>query len=129
MIDRIGHINIKTPLFEETCAFYTGLFDLVRGPALTMADQETNAWLSTAAGQPIIHVNTGAETIAAGAPSRLDHIAFECSDVAEMRARLEQLGVTYVHSQTRLDWMQQIFFRDPNGVRIELTFDTRHAGE
>lgn len=129
MIDRIGHINIKTPLFEETCAFYTGLFDLVRGPAHTMADQDANAWLSTAAGQPIIHVNTGADAIPVGAPSRLDHIAFECRDVAEMRARLEQMGVSYVHSPTRVEWMQQIFFRDPNGIRIELTFDMRIGDE
>ncbi|MDO6413357.1 VOC family protein [Sphingomonas sp. BIUV-7] len=123
MIERIGHINIKTPLFAETCAFYEALFDLRRVPALTMADQERNAWLATAEGQPVIHVNTG-ETPAPSGPARLDHVAFECRDVAAMRARLDALGVPHVHAVSRVPTLEQVFFTDLNGIRIELTFDT-----
>ena len=124
MIERIGHINIKTPLFAETCAFYEALFDLARGPALTMADQQRNAWLATADGHAIIHVNTTADASPAATPARLDHVAFECRDVAAMRARLDTLGVRYAHAVSRIPTLEQIFFTDPNGIRIELTFDT-----
>ena len=124
MIERIGHINIKTPLFAETCAFYEALFDLARVPALTMADQERNAWLATADGHAVIHVNTSVDTApAADGPARLDHVAFECRDVAAMRARLDALGVRYAHAVSRIPTLEQIFFTDPNGIRIELTFD------
>lgn len=125
MIERIGHINIKTPAFEETCAFYQALFDLARVPALTMADQEANAWLATAEGQPVIHVNTAlGDAPAAATPARLDHVAFECRDVAAMRARLDALGIPYRHAVSRVPTLEQIFFTDLNGIRIELTFDT-----
>lgn len=125
MIERIGHINIKTPLFAETCAFYEALFDLARMPALTMADQELNAWLTTSEGHAVIHVNTSTGAApAAGSPSRLDHVAFECRDVAAMRTRLDALGVRYAHAVSRVPTLEQIFFTDPNGIRIELTFDT-----
>ncbi|QJU59779.1 hypothetical protein HL653_20290 [Sphingomonas sp. AP4-R1] len=128
MIQRIGHINIKTPAFEETCAFYEALFDLARVPALTMADQERNAWLATADGHAVIHVNTATDDAPTSAsPARLDHIAFECRDVAAMRARLDKLGVLYAHAVSRVPTLEQIFFTDLNGIKIELTFDTSAA--
>jgi catechol 2,3-dioxygenase-like lactoylglutathione lyase family enzyme len=74
-------------------------------------------------GHPIIHVNTGASRAAAGSP--LDHVAFECRDVAAMRARLDEMGVAHVHAPTRVQGLEQIFFSDPNGIKIELTFDMR----
>lgn len=125
MIQRIGHINIKTPLFAETCAFYEALFDLRRVPALTMADQDSNAWLATAQGHAVIHVNTSMDEGAQlAAPARLDHVAFECSNVAAMRARLDTLGIAHAHAVSRVPTLEQIFFKDPNGIKIELTFDT-----
>jgi catechol 2,3-dioxygenase-like lactoylglutathione lyase family enzyme len=125
MIQRIGHINIKTPAFEETCAFYETLFDLRRVPALTMADKENNTWLATADGQAVIHVNTTIEaTPPRPTPARLDHIAFECRDVAAMRARLDAMGVRHVHTVSLVPTLEQIFFTDLNGIKIELTFDT-----
>lgn len=124
MIQRIGHINIKTPAFEETCAFYEALFDLRRVPALTMADKENNAWLATAEGQAVIHVNTSPGAAPAlPSPGRLDHVAFECRDVAAMRARLDAMGVRHAHAVSLVPTLEQIFFTDPNGIKIELTFD------
>jgi len=45
MIQRIGHINIRTPLLEQTLVFYETVLGFRRGPAKTMADQTRNAWL------------------------------------------------------------------------------------
>ena len=129
-IERIGHINIRTPEFAATMAFFETLFDLVRGPAATMADQTKNAWLHSADGRPIIHVNAmlpGEVDRPAGAPGRLDHIAFDCSDQPGMAARLDRAGVDYDVRQTRVPGLIQFNLRDPNGIRIELTFGHENA--
>jgi catechol 2,3-dioxygenase-like lactoylglutathione lyase family enzyme len=124
-IERIGHINIRTPLFAETMAFFERLFDLRRGPAATMADQENNGWLHGADGRPILHINAlRADEAArpAGVDGRLDHVAFDCSDLPAMVARLDATGASYTLVDTRVPGLRQINLRDPNGIKIELTF-------
>nr|AGU09953.1 hypothetical protein [uncultured organism] len=123
-IEAIGHINIKTPEFAETMRFWQTVFDLVRGPAATLADEENNAWLHSADGRPIIHVNSlsPGDDRPAGLVNRLDHVAFDCSDLEVMRARLDAAQVTYRVVQTRVPGMVQINLHDPNGIKVELTF-------
>jgi len=130
MIDRIGHINIRTPLIEETLVFYESLFGLRRGPALTMADQARNAWLYDADGRAIIHVNmpTQGEAVPGiGDRGRMDHVAFDCRDPDAMEARLTALGIAYRRRATLVDGLTQIVLRDPNGINLELAFGTERA--
>lgn len=130
MIDRIGHINIRTPLLEETLAFYETLFDLRRGDALTMADQGRNAWLYDADGRAIIHVNMpgeGESVPEPGTRGRMDHVAFDCRDPDAMEARLGVLGIPYLRRETRVPGLTQIVLNDPNGISLELAFGTDGA--
>lgn len=130
MIDRIGHINIRTPLLEETLGFYERLFDLRRGPALTMADPARNAWLYDRDGRAIVHVNMPGEGEAVpepGARGRMDHVAFDCRDPDEMERRLTAAGVPYLRRETRVAGLTQIVLKDPNGVSLELAFGTENA--
>ena len=130
MIERIGHINIRTPLLEETLAFYEALFGLKRGPALTMADPARNAWLFDHDGRAIIHVNMppeGESAPPAGARAPMDHVAFDCRDPDAMEARLTALGVAYLRRETRVPGLTQIVLRDPNGINLELAFGTENA--
>ncbi len=130
MIDRIGHINIRTPLLEETLAFYEAVFDLVRGRASTMADQSRNAWLYDDDGRAIIHVNMppeGAPAPPEGPSGRLDHVAFDCRDADAMERRLTALGIAYRRRGTRVPGLTQIVLEDPNGLNLELAFGTEHA--
>lgn len=130
MIDRIGHINIRTPILEETLAFYEAVFELMRGPAATMADQSRNAWLYDRDGRGIIHVNMPREDEPVpeiGARGRMDHVAFDCRDPDAMEARLTQLGVPYLRRETRVPGLTQIVLRDPNGINLELAFGTENA--
>lgn len=123
-IEGLGHVNIKTPDFAETMRFWEAAFGLVRGPAATMASQEGNAWLHSPDGRPLIHVNTlapGDERDPA-LVSRLDHVAFDCSDLPGTRARLEETGIAYQLIETRVPGLIQINVRDPNGIKVELTF-------
>ncbi|MGN6374107.1 MAG: VOC family protein [Sphingomonas sp.] len=130
MIDRIGHINIRTPLLEETLAFYEALFDLVRGRAATMADQTRNAWLYDRDGRGIIHLNMPGDdepVPAPGARGRMDHVAFDCRDLEAMEERLRRLCVPYRRRETLVPGLTQIVLRDPNGINLELAFGTDHA--
>ncbi|MDQ8758368.1 VOC family protein [Sphingosinicella sp. LHD-64] len=130
MIDRIGHINIRTPLLEETLEFYEVLFDLGRGPAATMADPARNVWLFDEGGRAIIHVNMPDENEAVppvALRGRLDHVAFDCRDPDEMERRLVARGIAYRRRETRVPGLTQIVLRDPNGINLELAFGTENA--
>jgi catechol 2,3-dioxygenase-like lactoylglutathione lyase family enzyme len=127
MIQRIGHINIRTPLLEETLAFYEAVLALRRGAAKTMADQSRNAWLYDEEGRALIHVNmpaAGEAVPAPGARGRLDHVAFDGRDPDAMEERLQRLGIAYVRRETRVSGLTQIVLRDPNGISLELAFGT-----
>lgn len=127
MILRIGHINIRTPILEETLAFYESVLAMRRGPARTMADQSRNAWLYDDAGRALIHVNMPAADEAVpdvGARGRIDHVAFDGRDPDEMEARLQRLGIAYRRRETLVSGLTQIVLRDPNGIMLELAFGT-----
>lgn len=130
MIERIGHINIRTPLLEETLSFYEALFGLRRGAAMTMRDSARNAWLYDADGRAIIHVNMPGDGEAVpdvGDRSRMDHVAFDCRDPDAMEEKLSALGVAYRRRATLVDGLTQIVLRDPNGINLELAFGTERA--
>lgn len=120
---RLGHINIKTPLIEETIGFFE-LLGLRRGVAATLADQQRNAWLYDEEGRPIVHVNALAdgETREPHHAARLDHVAFDCEEEAAFAARLAAAGVPYLRRETNVPGLVQFNLTDPNGIRIELTF-------
>jgi catechol 2,3-dioxygenase-like lactoylglutathione lyase family enzyme len=51
----------------------------------------------------------------------IDHIAFVATDYDELTARLERAGVAAVANDVPGGGPRQLFFSDPNGVRIELS--------
>jgi catechol 2,3-dioxygenase-like lactoylglutathione lyase family enzyme len=50
----------------------------------------------------------------------VDHIAFNASDYDEACSRLERGGVTAVENTVPGAGLRQLFFDDPNGVRVEI---------
>lgn len=122
MIDRIGHINIRTPLVEETCSFYEKLMGLRRGEAMALPGPD-NVWLFADNGRAIIHVNgvKESETPAVEARSRVHHVAFDCRDHDAMVARLETLKLPYTRYTTAVDGLVLLVTEDPNGIVVELS--------
>lgn len=121
---KIDHVNIRTPLFEETLRFYEDYLGMQRGPAGSVHGRPQNLWLY-ADGVPLIHVNglTGDETVAeVGVKSRLDHFALNCSDLGDWRAHLTALGVPFREARLQGREVTQLNLLDPNGVKIELQF-------
>jgi catechol 2,3-dioxygenase-like lactoylglutathione lyase family enzyme len=119
----LGHINIRTTRMEDTLAFYEALLGFRRGVAATNPDPAVNMWLHDSAGRASIHVNL----LLAGEPLRdgmsaLDHVAFNCSDMAAFEAKLRAMDVPYRVAPTRVPQLIQLVLADPNGIKVELTF-------
>jgi catechol 2,3-dioxygenase-like lactoylglutathione lyase family enzyme len=87
-------------------------------PCVHVADRSTYlrhaAWLGLA----VPHEPPGAGYV--------DHIAFNASDYEAVRARLESNGVPAVQNVVPGGGLHQLFFHDPNGVRIEINVRRSH---
>ena len=57
-----------------------------------------------------------------GATGSFDHIALNATDWSEMKATLERHGIAFDEQLVRDNTVLQIFFRDPNGLRVELDY-------
>jgi catechol 2,3-dioxygenase-like lactoylglutathione lyase family enzyme len=60
-------------------------------------------------------------------PGSVDHIAFNASDYESVRSRLERRGVRAVCNDVPGGGPRQLFFEDPNGVRVEINVRTEKA--
>jgi catechol 2,3-dioxygenase-like lactoylglutathione lyase family enzyme len=52
----------------------------------------------------------------------LDHIAFRATGLRTMMAHLEKQGVAFSQRRANGQALYQIFFYDPNGIKIELNY-------
>lgn len=125
----LDHVNIVTPRMDETCAFYTALFDLERrdGPMQLPPDQVQ--WLHDKAGHPIFHINAegfgGVHAVAGPEQSptgHINHVALACTDLADMLGRLDALDIPYRTVRFDKIGLTQVFVSDPNDVLLELGF-------
>ena len=86
-------------------------------PCVHVADRRSYlvhaAWL----GLSVPHEPPGAGSV--------DHIAFNASDYDELSERLQQAGVDAVRNSVPAVGLRQVFFDDPNGVRIEINVRNR----
>jgi catechol 2,3-dioxygenase-like lactoylglutathione lyase family enzyme len=127
---RIGHVNIRTPLLEQTLLFYERCLGLRRGAAVSAVQRADNVWLYDDHDLPLIHVNgpLPGETVAPhGLASRLDHVAFDCTGLAACRARLAGAGIAFREQALSARGLHQINLLDPNGIKVELTFPADEA--
>ena len=58
----------------------------------------------------------------AGPTGLLDHIAFSCTGLAEMKARLKERRIEHEERVVPRDRQTQLFLRDPDGVAVELNY-------
>lgn len=126
-VKRIDHINLRTPLLEETVTFYEQLLGLKRGP-LPGIDETRNAWLYDMAGQPIIHINMppeGDAVLQDRDSGRIHHVALDCTDYEGLATKLVDMGLPYHSNHMESFGLRQVFVHDPNGVLLELNFRTQ----
>ncbi|MDB5452873.1 MAG: glyoxalase/bleomycin resistance protein/dioxygenase, partial [Caulobacteraceae bacterium] len=96
-----------------------------RAPGPTTPGGGTNVWLFDGNGFPLVHVSRppeGEPPRPAELKSRLDHVAFNCTDPEGFATRLDAEGVPYTVSQLQSAGIKQFNLFDPNGIKVELTF-------
>ena len=58
---------------------------------------------------------------------RLDHIAFNCEGLKDMRENLKSRGVKYEERVLPRLNMTQLFYLDPDGISVECNFDAKET--
>lgn len=123
-LDALNHYTIRPADLEATRAFYVDVLGLEVGdrPPLGFPGY----WLYCG-GQPTVHLIGPRERDAhlpreRGGTGLLDHIAFSCTGLQEMRERLARLGVRHEERVIPRDRQTQIFLHDPDGIAVELNY-------
>lgn len=57
----------------------------------------------------------------------IDHVAFHCTELAQMIERLDANNASYLKRQANVGDLFQLFVDAPNGLRIELNFAAAEA--
>ena len=97
---------------------YIGDTDVVHiGPSAKMATAAQRAYLGRASQDS--GTGTGA----------IDHIAFRASGLRDTLAHLRAQGVQFNQRRANGQALVQLFFHDPNGIKIELNFRADEARE
>lgn len=122
----LNHYTIRAKDLEKTRAFYVDVLGLPEGerPPLGFPGY----WLYVG-DVPTVHLmgDRGARDAKygprePGQTGLLDHIAFSCTGLAEMKARLAEHGIDYEERVIPRDRQTQLFFHDPDGVAVELNY-------
>jgi catechol 2,3-dioxygenase-like lactoylglutathione lyase family enzyme len=124
-LEALNHYTIRPVDLERTKNFYVDVLGLPIGdrPPLGFPGY----WLYCGA-VPTVHlIGPRAEEAAhparaAGATGLLDHIAFSCTGLSEIRARLHRHDIAYTERVIPRDGQTQLFMHDPDGVAVELNF-------
>lgn len=121
-IDQLQHVNIRCADVEAAKNFYSRVLDLKVGPRPPF--QSTGYWMYLGE-HPIVHlVQRPAGEPAMSGPGNLDHVGFGGVDLEGTRAQLNAAGIPFREQIVPRDNSVQIFIVDPDGIKVELNFNT-----
>jgi catechol 2,3-dioxygenase-like lactoylglutathione lyase family enzyme len=124
----LNHYTIKVRDLERTKDFYQDVVGLKVGERPPLAFP--GYWLYCG-DVPTVHLigYRAEDTQIADGPSypaatgRLDHIAFSCNGLKEMRANLQAHHIKFDERVLPRLNMTQLFYLDPDGISVECNFD------
>ena len=126
----IAHICIKTAALGETERFYTEALGLTKVFDFTKAGKQVGCYLKVAEGQ---FIEVFEEPVSKRAPSHMAHLCLETDDIDAVTKRLNDLGWKTSPKKMGCDHTYQTWFKDPNGIDIELhqytENSTQHTGK
>jgi catechol 2,3-dioxygenase-like lactoylglutathione lyase family enzyme len=132
-VSRLEHVTIRCTQLQATREFYVDLIGLAEGPRPDFPFR--GHWLYLAA-VPVVHLTeaadhpgswTGAltrEAVAGGGTGPFDHVAFRGENFDVMRATLIASGMAFRERVVPGGTLKQLFVPDPEGVMVELNFET-----
>ncbi|BCT67807.1 VOC family protein [Nitrosospira sp. NRS527] len=118
-----NHYNLRGPreLIDELKDFYCEIVGLAQGQRPSF--ESFGYWLY-AGEQCVLHLSQARpdEVRLMHIATTFDHVAFTCTDRPEMEARLKRHNVEFRRGQVPSLGIAQLFFKDPSGNGIELSF-------
>ena len=118
----LDHFNIRTPKeqLEQVKKFYIEVMGFREGfrPKFNSPGQ----WLY-AGDKAIIHLSEDKNRTTRKGEDFLDHIAMRCVGVNEFAKKLNDLSIEFRSAYIPDIDLTQLFFRDPAGIIIELSFE------
>ncbi|WP_428487777.1 VOC family protein [Rhodopila sp.] len=124
----LNHYTIKVRDLERTKDFYQDVVGLKTGDRpplpfpgywLYCGEVPTVHLIGHRAEDPVISDN-----LSDPAPTgRLDHIAFSCDGLQQMRENLRKRDIKYDERVLPRLNMTQLFYLDPDGISVECNFD------
>lgn len=118
-----NHFNLRAPheLMDELKAFYCDIVGLEQGQR---PDLGTSGYWLYAGNQCVLHLSQTRpdETRLTHTTTTFDHVAFTCTNRAEMETRLKRHNIPFTTGQVPSIEITQLFFKDPAGNGVELSF-------
>ncbi len=136
-VSHLEHFLIQTDDIERTCDWYVRVLGFRIGPSPDFRFPVKWLYLGD---RDVIHVCEGGAGVSEARRRYLgqqtedlrgsgviDHVAFRCTGLDEMLARLKASGVEFNERQVDNEALYQLFLFDPNGVKVELNFAAAEA--
>jgi catechol 2,3-dioxygenase-like lactoylglutathione lyase family enzyme len=136
-LSHIEHVLIQTADMAATRDWYVRVLGFRVGPSPDF--KFPVCWLYLGE-QDVIHITEGGASVSenrkrfVGQDSQatrgsgvIDHVAFRCTGLREMLARLKAEGVEFRERQVSDQGLYQLFLHDPNGIKVELNFANAEA--
>src|SRR5437868_1655437 len=122
-VGTLDHFNIRTRNLSDTVRFYEDVLGLEKGPRPNFAFP--GAWMYSD-GRAVVHLVDISPTDERQKPDSgvVHHVAFVSSGFRDMKQRLKGKGVEFEAREVPGGDLWQIFITDPNGVLIELNYET-----
>ncbi len=129
-IKELNHVNIRTNLMEETKDFYCDVIGLKTG---WRPDFGSHGYWLYCGETPIVHLSLSdpdgdPRTVADGMGDGFDHIGLSAKDLGGFEQTLRKQGVPYAKRLAAGNRLVQVFCLDPNGVQVEVAFETAAEG-
>ena len=125
----LNHLNLRAPreLLDELKEFYCTIVGLRDGPRPPF--RSFGYWLY-AEGKPVVHLyQTDPDEVRdVQAVTTFDHVAFDCTNRAEVEAMLVRRKLHYRATEVPGTQRVQFFLKDPAGNGVELIFPSPGAG-
>lgn len=122
-ISGFNHYNIATGDLDRARRFYSEVLGLRDGERPPFS--RPGAWMYIGE-QPVLHISTG-RVATTRRSDAFDHVAFTAHDIEGTRATLRKHGIYFEEYAVPDRELHQLFFRDPDGVEIELQFSGADA--